>query len=284
VQVQVEVVLQLAVAGRGGAPAVDDEAVTLALFSQWSRFASERDFDRYADRWLRGAFPRLPHRSQVNRQIRHERETIVAVGHAVAERLGAEVEYEALDTTAAPVRNARGEVIAAVSVAGPTMRVNGDTLRRFFRASVVQAADAISDQLGWPLFAKDTIKAALMSVLPVADVDDARRLGRAAVEVLLAVAAEVTGGAVLEAVWRRDQVVTRCPASLEPWWRSSVDVIGRRWRRGTQRDADLPDTSPNTKTPQSYGVLRPSSPWPADGRSSRSIPLARSIPSPSPTK
>jgi hypothetical protein len=44
-----------------------------------------------------------------------------------------------------------------------------------------------------------------MSVLPVADADDARRLGRAAVVVLLAVAAEVTGGAVLEAVWRRDQ-------------------------------------------------------------------------------
>ena len=60
-------------------------------------------------------------------------------------------------------------------------------------------------ELGWPIFAKDTIKAALMSVLPVADVDDARRLGRAAVEVLLAVAAEVTGGALLEAVWRRDQ-------------------------------------------------------------------------------
>jgi IclR family KDG regulon transcriptional repressor len=52
-------------------------------------------------------------------------------------------------SVAAPVRNARGDVIAAVSVAGPTMRVNGDTLRRFFRASVTQAADAISDQLGW---------------------------------------------------------------------------------------------------------------------------------------
>ena len=52
-------------------------------------------------------------------------------------------------SVAAPVRNARGEVIAAVSVAGPVMRVNGDTWRRFFRASVVQAADAISDQLGW---------------------------------------------------------------------------------------------------------------------------------------
>ena len=142
-------------------------------------------------------------------------------------------------------------------------------------------ARGLSDELGWPIFAKDTIKAALMSVLPVADVDDARRLGRAAVEVLLAVAAEVMssrqcGGGI--------RVVTRCPASLEPWWRSSVDVIGRRWRRRTQRDADLPGTSPNTKTPQSYGVLRPSSPWPADGRSSRSIPLARSIPSPPPTK
>jgi predicted kinase len=66
-------------------------------------------------------------------------------------------------------------------------------------------ARGLSDELGWPLLAKDTIKAALMSVLPVADADDARRLGRAAVEVLLAVAAEVTGGAVLEAVWRRDQ-------------------------------------------------------------------------------
>ena len=52
-------------------------------------------------------------------------------------------------SVAAPVRNARGEVIAAVSVAGPTMRVNGDTLRRYFRASVIQAADGISDQLGW---------------------------------------------------------------------------------------------------------------------------------------
>jgi IclR family transcriptional regulator, KDG regulon repressor len=52
-------------------------------------------------------------------------------------------------SVAAPVRNARGEVIAAVSVAGPSMRVTGDTLRQFFRASVTQAADAISDQLGW---------------------------------------------------------------------------------------------------------------------------------------
>ena len=66
-------------------------------------------------------------------------------------------------------------------------------------------ARGLADELGWPLLAKDTIKAALLSVVPVADVDDARRLGRAAVEILLAVAAEARGGVVLEAVWRRDQ-------------------------------------------------------------------------------
>lgn len=92
---------------RGPAPALArSEAVTLALFGQWSRFDSERDFYRYADRHLRGAFPRLPHRTQLNRQIRRERDTIVAVGHAIADRLDARtVEYEVLDGTAAPVRN-----------------------------------------------------------------------------------------------------------------------------------------------------------------------------------
>jgi hypothetical protein len=84
------------------------EAVTLALFSQWGRFGSERDFYRYADQRLREAFPRLPHRTQVNRQIRRERDTIVAVGDAIADRLDARtVEYEVLDATAAPVRNAK---------------------------------------------------------------------------------------------------------------------------------------------------------------------------------
>jgi hypothetical protein len=92
---------------RGPAPALArSEAVTLALFSQWGRFASERDFYRYAERRLRGAFPRLPHRTQLNRQLRREHDAIVAVGQAVAERLGvADSEYEVLDGTAAPVRN-----------------------------------------------------------------------------------------------------------------------------------------------------------------------------------
>jgi hypothetical protein len=47
------------------------EVLTLALFAQWARFASERDFYRFArSRLRRDAFPTLPHRSQFNRLVR----------------------------------------------------------------------------------------------------------------------------------------------------------------------------------------------------------------------
>ena len=43
----------------------DSEAMTLLIFSQWSRFRSERDFYRFAYKELRGAFPDLPNRTQL---------------------------------------------------------------------------------------------------------------------------------------------------------------------------------------------------------------------------
>jgi len=46
------------------------EVVTLALFGQWQGFGSERGFYRYAQRHLRMAFPQLPTREQLNRQVR----------------------------------------------------------------------------------------------------------------------------------------------------------------------------------------------------------------------
>lgn len=77
-------------------------------------------------------------------QLRAELARVRARGWA--DNLG---ESEAgVSSVAAPIRNARGEVIAAVSAAGPTMRVNGDSLRGFFRASVVNAGEAISVRLG----------------------------------------------------------------------------------------------------------------------------------------
>jgi DNA-binding IclR family transcriptional regulator len=51
-------------------------------------------------------------------------------------------------SVAAPIRNATGEVVAAVSIVGPVMRLDGESLRRFARPAV-DAGNAISRRLGW---------------------------------------------------------------------------------------------------------------------------------------
>lgn len=99
---------------RGPAPALSrSEVITLGLFSQWSRFRSERDFYRFADDCLRPYFPRLPDRSQFNRELRHEWSTLVAVGQALADDVAPPdpSSYELIDSPAAPTRNSkrRGE-------------------------------------------------------------------------------------------------------------------------------------------------------------------------------
>jgi 8-oxo-dGTP pyrophosphatase MutT (NUDIX family)/predicted kinase len=64
-------------------------------------------------------------------------------------------------------------------------------------------APALARELGLPLVAKDTIKDAVLSVLPVPDVEASRRVGRAAVVAMLAVASESPAGAVIESNFRR---------------------------------------------------------------------------------
>jgi hypothetical protein len=56
------------VSRRGPAPALSASRVlTLLVCAQWHRFASTRDFYRYAQRELRDCFPTLPDRSQFMR-------------------------------------------------------------------------------------------------------------------------------------------------------------------------------------------------------------------------
>lgn len=77
-------------------------------------------------------------------------------------------------------------------------------------------APQLAQALGLPLVAKDTIKDAFMAVLPPADVDASRQIGRAAVEALLAVAAQSPIGAVLECNFHRSQAadeLSRLPAA-----------------------------------------------------------------------
>jgi hypothetical protein len=84
------------------------EVVTLAIFSRWSRFSSERDFYRYAMRHLCDAFPTLPDRSQFNRLVRTHLDLIEEMALHLAEMMEAQrCPYEALDSSAMPIRDAK---------------------------------------------------------------------------------------------------------------------------------------------------------------------------------
>jgi hypothetical protein len=93
----------------GPEPALDRaEVLTLAIFGQWQCFGSERGFYRYAQQHLRGAFPRLPARSQFNRQLRRHQAALSACGVHLGKALTAEpVAFEAMDTTAVVTRAAK---------------------------------------------------------------------------------------------------------------------------------------------------------------------------------
>jgi hypothetical protein len=102
------------------------EVITLSILARWSRFASERDFYRYAEAHLRGAFPTLPDRSQFNRLVRFHADALEEIAVKLGERLKGEPHpYQALDSSAMPVRDAKrrghgwlaGE---AYTSAGPT--------------------------------------------------------------------------------------------------------------------------------------------------------------------
>jgi hypothetical protein len=84
------------------------EVITLALFSQWRAFESERAFYRYACRRLRPAFPTLPARSQFNRLVRRHHDAIVAFALAPGQQISVpSVGYEVVDSMGVPVRNAK---------------------------------------------------------------------------------------------------------------------------------------------------------------------------------
>jgi hypothetical protein len=87
----------------------ESEVITLAISARWGRFASERDFYRYAQTKLRGAFPTLPDRSQFNRLVRSQVGLIEEVAlYLAAEAMGnSEGLYQALDSSAMPVRDAK---------------------------------------------------------------------------------------------------------------------------------------------------------------------------------
>ena len=84
------------------------EVVTLAIFGQWTRFGSERDFYRYAKHRLRAAFPGLPYRGQFNRLLRRHYEAIIAFFLYLVDVMQARhCPYQALDSSGVPTRDAK---------------------------------------------------------------------------------------------------------------------------------------------------------------------------------
>lgn len=82
------------------------EVLTLVLFGQWARFRSERDFYRWAQGNLRGAFPTLPDYSQFNRLQRAHQEALVAFFRYTVEIARRSWDlYEILDGFGVAVRN-----------------------------------------------------------------------------------------------------------------------------------------------------------------------------------
>jgi hypothetical protein len=84
------------------------ELITLAIVGQWGRFASERDFYRFAEQRLRGAFPGLPDRTRYNRRARAEHGAIAQLALHLGRQLPVPLRcYEVIDCTAVPVRDSR---------------------------------------------------------------------------------------------------------------------------------------------------------------------------------
>lgn len=81
----------------------DGEVLTLAIFSQWPRWRSERDFWRFADVCLRTYLPNLVCQGQLNHRIRALEPELRALQQGLADTLadGSEV-YRVIDTTLLP--------------------------------------------------------------------------------------------------------------------------------------------------------------------------------------
>lgn len=102
-------------------------------------------------------------------------------------------------------------------------------------------APLLAQHLELPLLAKDTIKDVLVTALGAGDVEASRRLGRASVAVLYALAAASPVGAVLESVLFRSVAqaeLRRLPGTvIEVFCRCDRETALRRYRQraGTRR-------------------------------------------------
>jgi DNA-binding IclR family transcriptional regulator len=91
-----------------------------------------------------GLRPRTPKTKTSADELRAALDRVRRDGYAVEDE-----ESEAgMRSVAAPIRNASGDVVAAIGVAGPVQRLSDATLAAF-APKVVQAAETVSLRLGY---------------------------------------------------------------------------------------------------------------------------------------
>lgn len=97
---------------------------------------------------LNAALPALPAYTDftisTRKNLRHELEEVRAQGYAVAVD---ELEV-GLTAVAAPIRNAHGDVIASLSLSGPTFRLDDSRVKEVLPL-LIDAAAEVSHRLGW---------------------------------------------------------------------------------------------------------------------------------------
>jgi hypothetical protein len=87
---------------------------------------------------------RTPHSIKDTQTLRRELERVRKQGWAE----NVNESEVGIASIAAPIRNVFGNVVAAVSIAGPIQRLDGASLKRFARPAV-EAGNAISKRMGW---------------------------------------------------------------------------------------------------------------------------------------
>jgi DNA-binding IclR family transcriptional regulator len=92
----------------------------------------------------RGLPQSTPHTIAEAKVLRRELAAVRAQNYAVDD----EESEIGLRAIAAPIRSYSGEVVAAISIAGPVHRMAKKTLLSWVR-ELVEAADAVSQRLGW---------------------------------------------------------------------------------------------------------------------------------------
>jgi hypothetical protein len=232
------------------------EVLTLALVGQLARFPSERAFARFAAARLRGLFPALPDRSQLNRAVRRQRSALVGFGRACARRVGAlTAEFEALDGTAVPLRNPKRRGAGAL----PEVAAVGwsGRLGWFEGARLLLAATPEGAVTGWgpaPGNAHDSALAETFFAQRAAPAQALPSVGRPASGAYLADTAFAGRaararwaeryGAVVHAPPQPDSA-ERWPRALRRWHagaRQVVETVFQRLLHGLRLERDRPRT------------------------------------------